>query len=164
MPDFYNYLLYAVDGGAYMKVILLQDVKGLGKVNDVVEVNDGYGRNFLLKKKLARESSAANLNDVKMKKGAEAENARRALAAANELADKLGGKSFTVKAKGGEGGKLYGAVTNADISDVLKADGFDIEKKQVVIKDAIKNVGTYGVRIKLHPKVSCEINVNVEAG
>ena len=118
----------------------------------------------LLKKKLARESSAANLNDVKMKKGAEAENARRALAAANELADKLGGKSFTVKAKGGEGGKLYGAVTNADISDVLKADGFDIEKKQVVIKDAIKNVGTYGVRIKLHPKVSCEINVNVEAG
>lgn len=146
-----------------MKVILLQDVKGLGKANDVVEVNDGYGRNFLLKKKLARESSAANLNDVKMKKGAEAELAKRALEAANEMAGKLGGKSFTVKAKGGEGGKLYGAVTNADVSDVLKAEGFDIEKKQVVIKDAIKNVGTYGVRIKLHPKVSCEININVEA-
>ena len=146
-----------------MKVILLQDVKGLGKANDVVEVNDGYGRNFLLKKKLARESSAANLNDVKMKKGAEAELAKRALEAANETAGKLGGKSFVVKAKGGEGGKLYGAVTNADVSEVLKANGFDIEKKQVVIKDAIKNVGTYGVRIKLHPKVSCEINIEVEA-
>ena len=146
-----------------MKLILLEDVKGLGKKNDVVEVSEGYGRNFLLKKKLAKESSAANLNEVKLQKGAQAEHERRALEAAKELSSKLGDKTFTLKMKAGEGGKLYGAVTNSDISDELKKNGFDIDKKQVVIKNTIKSVGTFGVRIKLHPKVSCEINVEVEA-
>ena len=146
-----------------MKVILLQDVKNVGKANDVVEVSDGYGRNFLLKNKLARESSAANMNDVKLKKGAEAEHARRALEEAKTTAEKLGDKTITLKMKSGEGGKLYGAVTDKDIADELKKNGFDISKKQVVIKDTIKNVGTFGVRIKLHPKVSCEINVEVES-
>ena len=156
MPD-----LYLED--MELKVILLQDVKGVGKVNDVVEVKDGYGRNYLLKNKLARESSAANMNDVKLKKGAEAEHARRALEEAKALSEKLDGKKITLKMKSGEGGKLYGAVTDKDISEELKKNGFEIEKKQVVIKDTIKNVGTFGVRIKLHPKVSCEINVEEEA-
>ncbi|SEW21555.1 LSU ribosomal protein L9P [Ruminococcaceae bacterium KH2T8] len=146
-----------------MKVILLQDVKNVGKANDVVEVSDGYGRNFLLKNKLAKEPSAANMNEVKLKKGAEAEHARRALEEAKATAEKLGDKTITLKMKSGEGGKLYGAVTDKDISDELKKNGFDISKKQVVIKDTIKNVGTFGVRIKLHPKVSCEINVEVES-
>ena len=146
-----------------MKVILLADVKGLGKANDVVEVNDGYARNFLFKKKLAKESSVSNLNEVNLKKGAKAEHERRALAAAKDLKKKLDGQSVSLKMKAGEGGKLYGAVTSQDVSDALKKDGFDIEKKQVVIKDPIRNVGTFGVRIKLHPEVSCEINVNVEA-
>ncbi|MBQ4271597.1 MAG: 50S ribosomal protein L9 [Clostridiales bacterium] len=146
-----------------MKVILLADVKGLGKANDVVEVNDGYARNFLFKKKLAKESSVSNLNEVNLKKGAKAEHERRALDAAKDLKKKLDGQSVSLKMKAGEGGKLYGAVTSQDVSDALKKDGFDIEKKQVVIKDPIKNVGTFGVRIKLHPEVSCEINVNVEA-
>lgn len=146
-----------------MKLILLEDVKSLGKKNDVVEVSEGYGRNFLLKKKLAKESSAANLNEVKLQKGAQAEHERRALEAAKELAAKLGDKTFTLKMKSGEGGKLYGAVTNSDVSDELKKNGFDIEKKQVVIKNPIKSVGTFGVRIKLHPKVSCDVNIEVEA-
>jgi len=146
-----------------MKVILLQDVKGLGKSGEVVEVSDGYGRNFLLKKKLAKESSAANMNEVKLKQGAKAEHEKRALEAAKKLSEDLGGKSFTLKMKSGEGGKLYGAVTSQDVSDELKKNGYDIAKKQVVIESPIKNVGTFGVRIKLHPKVSCEINVNVEA-
>ena len=146
-----------------MKVILLADVKGLGKANDVVEVNDGYARNFLFKKKLAKESSVSNLNEVNLKKGAKAEHERRALDAAKDLKKKLDGQSVSLKMKAGEGGKLYGAVTSQDVSDALKKDGFDIEKKQVVIKDPIKNVGIFGVRIKLHPEVSCEINVNVEA-
>ncbi len=146
-----------------MKLILLQDVKGLGKANDVVDVNDGYGRNFLLKKKLAKESSAANLNEVKLQKGAQAEHERRALEAAKELSEKLGGKTFTLKMKSGEGGKLYGAVTTSDVSAELKKNGFDIDKKQVVIKTAIKSVGTFSARIKLHPKVSCEVNIEVEA-
>ena len=146
-----------------MKVILLQDVKNVGKANDVVDVSDGYGRNFLLKNKLAKETSAANMNEVKLKKGAEAEHARRALEEAKATAEKLGDKTITLKMKSGEGGKLYGAVTDKDIADELKKNGFDITKKQVVIKDTIKNVGTFGVRIKLHPKVSCEINVEVES-
>lgn len=146
-----------------MKLILLQDVKGLGKANDVVDVNDGYGRNFLMKKGLAKESTAANLNEVKLKQGAKAEHERRALEAAKELSEKLGGKEFVLKMKCGEGGKLYGAVTNSDISDALKKEGFDIEKKQVVINNPIKAVGRFGVRIKLHPKVSCEVTIEVEA-
>ena len=146
-----------------MKVILLQDVKNVGKANDVVEVSDGYGRNFLLKNKLAKEPSAANMNEVKLKKGAEAELAKRALEEAKATAEKLGDKTITLKMKSGEGGKLYGAVTDKDIADELKKNGFDISKKQVVIKDPIKNVGTFGVRIKLHPKVSSEIAIEVEA-
>ncbi|MCQ2528461.1 MAG: 50S ribosomal protein L9 [Saccharofermentans sp.] len=146
-----------------MKLILLKDVKGLGKANDVVDVNDGYGRNFLMKKGLAKESTAANLNEVKLKKGAQAEHERRALEAAKEMSAKLGDKSFTLKMKAGEGGKLYGAVTNQDVSDALKKEGFEIEKKQVVINTPMKSVGTFGVRIKLHPQVSCEVNIVVEA-
>ncbi|MBO4638094.1 MAG: 50S ribosomal protein L9 [Clostridiales bacterium] len=146
-----------------MKVILLSDVKGVGKANEVVEVNDGYGRNFLLKKKLAREATADNLNDVKMKTGAKAELERRALEAAKEKASKLEGKSFTLKMKCGEGGKLYGAVTSADVAEEMTKAGFKTEKKQVVIKDTIKSIGTFTVRIKLHPEVSCEVDINVEA-
>ena len=146
-----------------MKVILLQDVKGVGKEGQVVEVSDGYGRNFLLKKKLAKESTVANLNEVKLKQGAQAEHEKRALQAAEDLKKDLGDKTFTLKMKSGEGGKLYGAVTTADVSDLLKKNGYDIEKKQVLIDTAIKMVGTFGVRIKLHPKVSCQININVEA-
>ena len=146
-----------------MKVILLQDVKGVGKEGQVVEVSDGYGRNFLIKKKLAKESTVANLNEVKLKQGAQAEHEKRALQAAEDLKKDLGDKTFTLKMKSGEGGKLYGAVTTADVSDLLKKNGYDIEKKQVVIDTAIKMVGTFGVRIKLHPKVSCQININVEA-
>ena len=103
------------------------------------------------------------MNEVKLKKGAEAEHARRALEEAKATAEKLEGKKITLKMKSGEGGKLYGAVTDKDVADELKNNGFDITKKQVVIKDTIKNVGTFGVRIKLHPKVSAEITVEVEA-
>ncbi len=146
-----------------MKVILLKDVKGLGKANDVVEVNDGYGRNFLLKQKVAREFSAANMNDVKMKKGAAAEHARRELEAAKEKYNELNGRKFTYKVKCGEGGKLYGAVTAMDVSEILKKEGFDVDKKNLTIKTAIKTVGTYSVKVKLHTEVSCEVTLEVEA-
>ena len=146
-----------------MQVILLSDVKGLGKANDVVNVSDGYARNFLFKKKLAKETSASNLNEVKLQTGAKAEHERRALLAAQELKSELDDKTFEVHAKGGEGGKLYGAVTASDIADAMKSAGYEIDKKQVVLSGPIKNVGTFGVRIKLHPKVSSEINVEVSA-
>ena len=144
-----------------MQVILLSDVKGLGKANDIVNVSDGYARNFLFKKKLAKETTASNLNEVKLQTGAKAEHERRALEAAKELQSQLEGKTFEVKAKGGEGGKLYGAVTASDIADAMTKAGFATDKKQVVLTSPIKNVGTFGVRIKLHPKVSAQVDIEV---
>ena len=145
-----------------MKVILLQDVKNVGKANAVVEVSDGYARNFLLKKKLAREVSAANLNDVKLKTGAAEENARRALEAANANAAKLKGSHVVVEARGAADGRLYGAVTAQDVSDSLVKMGYDIDKKHVVLSGPIKNIGEHSARIKLHPEVSCEVIVEVK--
>lgn len=147
-----------------MKVILLSDVKSVGKSNEVVEVSDGYARNFLIKKGLAKEVTSANLNEVKLQTGAKAEHERRALVAAQEAKKILDGKVFKVTARGGADGRLYGAVTAQDISESLKKEGFDVDKKKVVISNTIKNVGTFKVRIKLHPKVSADINVEVEIG
>ena len=145
-----------------MKVILLEDVKKVGKANQVVDVSDGYARNFLLKKGLAREISAANLNDVKLKTGAAEELARRALEEANATSAKLSGSHVSVEARGGADGRLYGAVTAQDISTALKAAGYDIDKKQVVLSGPIKNSGEFSCRIKLHPEVSCEVIVDVK--
>ena len=147
-----------------MQVILLKDVKGVGKFNEIVEVSDGYARNFLLKKNLAKETSAKNLNEVKLQTGAKAEHERRALAAAQENKKILDGKVFKVIARGGADGRLYGAVTAQDISDSLKKEGFEVDKKKVVIASPIKNTGMFKVRVKLHPQVSADINVEVETG
>jgi large subunit ribosomal protein L9 len=144
-----------------MKVILLSDVKNVGKANDVVNVSDGYARNFLFKKGLAKEVNSANLNEVKLQTGAKAEHERRALLAAQENKKILDGKMFTVVARGGADGRLYGAVTAQDISESLKKEGFDIDKKKVVISNPIKNTGIFKTRVKLHPQVSADINVEV---
>ena len=146
-----------------MQVILLKDVKGVGKFNEIVEVSDGYARNFLLKKNLANETSAKNLNEVKLQTGAKAEHERRALEAAKEVKSRLEGKTFEIKAKGGAGDKLYGAVTAQDISEALIKGGFEVDKKHVVLSSPIKSVGIFSARIKLHPEVSAEINVDVKA-
>jgi len=146
-----------------MQVILLKDVKGLGKANEIVNVSDGYARNCLFKKGLAKESSAKNLNEVKLQVGAKAEHERRALEAAKETKSKLEGQTFKIVAKGGSGDKLYGAVTAADISAALIKAGYEVDKKHVVLSSPIKTVGTFGARIKLHPQVSCEVNVEVKA-
>ena len=131
------------------------------KAGDVVNASDGYARNFLFKQGLAKEMTAAGLNEVKVQAGAKAEHERRALAEAQETKKTIEGKTFEVKARGGADGRLYGAVTASDISDTLKAAGFEIEKKKVVINNPIKNTGIFSVRIKLHPKVSADINVEV---
>ena len=123
-----------------MKVILLEDVKKVGKANQVVDVSDGYARNFLLKKGLAREVSAANLNDVKLKTGAAEEHARRALEEANATSAKLSGSHVTVEARGGADGRLYGAVTAQDISSALKEQGY--EKASLAVQKA-----NYAVRM-----------------
>ena len=146
-----------------MIVILTQDVKGKGKAGDVVKVNDGYARNMLIPKGLAKEANSVSLNDAKLQAGAKAEHERRALIEAQETSGKLGGQTFNVVAKGGRDGKLYGAVTTADIAECLAKAGYKIDKKKVVIDSPIKNVGVFKVRVKLHPKVSCDINIEVSS-
>ena len=146
-----------------MKCILLADVKGLGKKDDIVEVNDGYARNFLLKKKLACEATADNMNKNKLKKGAEAEQARRLLEEAKANGKLLDGKTVKLEVKTGEGGRLYGAVTAMDVAEAIKKAGFEVDKKNVDIKNPIKACGTYEVTAKLHAKVSVKVNVEVVA-
>jgi len=144
-----------------MKVILLQEVKGLGKTDDIVEVNDGYARNLLFKKNLALEATPANLNTVKLKRGAQAEKARRELIEAKETGAKLSGQHFTLPMKSGEGGRLYGAVTAMDVASALAAAGFSVDKKNVVIKNPIKAVGSFEISIKLHTEVTVTVMIDV---
>jgi len=146
-----------------MKVILLQDVKALGKKNDVVDVADGYAKNGLIGKKLAVEATPKALNDLKLKKANSDKIAAENLAAAKQLSEDLKDKTVVLKIKCGEGGKTFGSVTGKEIAEEAKKQlGFDIDKKKIVIADAIKSVGTYDVTYKVHPEVSAVINVKVE--
>lgn len=146
-----------------MKVILLQDVKTLGKKGDLVDVNEGYARNFIIPKKLGVEATPKNLNDFKLKKAHEAKVAAENLADAKALAAELEKSSVTVRIKVGEGGRTFGSVSSKEISDAISAQlGKNIDKKKIVIKDTIKALGSFTVKIKLHPEVSAELSVKVE--
>lgn len=146
-----------------MKVILLQDVKGHGKADDIVEVNDGYARNFLFKKNLALEATPANLNSIKIKKSAEAAKAERELDEARVVGAKLKDQIFTLPVKCGEGGRLYGAITSMDIAAVLDKAGYTVDKRNITIKTQIKNLGDFEADVKLHPKVTVKIGIKVTA-
>lgn len=146
-----------------MKVILLQDVKSLGKKDDVVDVSDGYAKNFLFTKKLGVEANSKNLNDLKLKKANDEKVAAQNLQDAKELADLIAEKTVVVRLKAGEGGKTFGSVSNKEISEEAKAQhGLEIDKKKIVISDPIKSIGTYEVTVKLHPKVTGTLKVKVE--
>ena len=146
-----------------MKVILLQDVKSLGKKGELVEINEGYARNFIIPKKLGMEATPKNLNDYKLKKAHEAKVAAENLADAKALAGELSKSSVTVKIKIGEGGRSFGSVSTKEISDAIKSQlGKDIDKKKIVMKDSIKALGSFTVKVKLHPEVSAELRVKVE--
>lgn len=145
-----------------MEVILLEDVKNVGKKGEVVKVNDGYGRNVLIKKKQAVEATSKNLNDWKLKKANDDKIAAEHLEAAKELGRKLEESEITVNIKVGEGGKTFGSVSSKEIAEEVKAQlGFDVDKKKVQLKDAIKAVGTHEVKIKLHPQVTTTLKVKV---
>lgn len=145
-----------------MKVILQQDVKALGKKGDLVEVSDGYARNFILPKKIGVEANNANINDLKLKKANEEKIAAENLAKAQEFKKMLEDKVIAVSIKAGEGGKVFGAVTGKEIAQAAKEQyGYDIDKKKIVLKDSIKNFGTYEVPLKLHPKVTATLRVQV---
>lgn len=146
-----------------MEVILLEDVKNVGKKGDVVKVNDGYGRNVLIKKKQALEANNKNLNDLKLQKANDDKIAAENLAAAKELGKKIEESSITVAIKLGEGGKTFGSVSSKEIAEEVKAQlGYDVDKKKVQLKDAIKTVGEHEVKIKLHPQVTTTLKVKVE--
>lgn len=147
-----------------MKVILQQEVKKLGKKGDVLEVSEGYARNYLLPHKFAIPATAGNVNAAQQQKDSEAHKAKRLLDEARLHAAQVAKLSVTVAVKTGEGGKLFGSVTSKDIADALKAQhGLDIDKRKIEIKDALKALGTYPVTIKLHPEVSAQIEVQVTA-
>ena len=146
-----------------MKVILLQDVKGKGKKGQMLEVSDGYARNFMLPKKLAIEATPDAINTMKMNDKATQERIAREKAAAMEVSKKLRALTLVVKAKGGGAGKLFGAVTNDAIATALKANaGIELDKRKIVISDPIKNVGTYTVQCKLGYEITAPLTVKIE--
>ena len=146
-----------------MKVILLQDVKGQGKKGEVIEVNEGYARNFLIKKGLAEAATASKLNDINQKKAAADYHDAEEVKATRELAKEISGKTFTVRIKAGQGGKVFGSVTGANISDALQQAGYSIDKKKVVLAQPIKNTGVYDIDLKLMEGITSKIKISVEA-
>ena len=148
-----------------MKVILLQDVKGKGKKGQMLEVSDGYARNYLLPRKLATEATADNLNALKLKEKAKAAQIAKEKALAEENAKKLSGIQVLIKAKAGNGGKLFGAVTSQEISRALKEQfDIDIEKNKIVQAEPIKTYGSFEVKVKLGHEISATLKVMVVEG
>ena len=147
-----------------MKVILLEDVKTLGKKGQIVEVNDGYARNFILKKNLGLEATGKNLNDLKLHNQNEEKVAKEKLEAAKALAEDLKNKSIIVRIQAGVEGKVFGSISSKEIAlEAKKQLNMDIDKKKIVIPDAIKSLGTYNVNIKLHKDVTGTLAVKVVA-
>ncbi len=145
-----------------MKVILLEDVKSLGKKGEMVNVNDGYARNFILPKKLGLEANSKNLNDLKLQKANEAKVAKEQLEAAKQFAEELKTKEVTVTMKAGEGGKAFGSVSSKEIAVAYKEQcGVDIDKKKIQLPEAIRSFGVFDVPVKLHPQVTGMLKVKV---
>lgn len=144
-----------------MKVILLEDVKSLGKADDIVDVNPGYANNFLIRKKMALEATPENLNSVKMRKKTEKQRQHQEYEDALETAEKIKDIVFEIQMKCGEGGKLYGAVTGMDIADAILKAGFKVDKRNITILSHIKSIGLYDAEVKLHNKVNAKIKIKV---
>ena len=145
-----------------MKVILLEDVKALGKKGEIVNVSDGYARNMILPKKLGLEATPKNLNDLKLQKAHEDKVAAEQLAAAKVLAEELKNKSVELKMKVGEGGRTFGAISTKEIAAAAKEQlGYELDKKKISVDEPIKSLGVHNVKIKLHPKVTADLKVKV---
>ncbi len=148
-----------------MKVILTQDVKGKGKKGQMIEVSDGYARNFMLPRKIAIEATADAVNTMRMNDKATAERIAREKAEAMETGKKLRELTVTVTAKGGGAGRLFGSVTNQEIADALKNQtGIALDKRKIVIAEPIKNVGTYTVTCKLGYEITAPLTVKIQEG
>lgn len=145
-----------------MKVILIQDVKSLGKKGEIVNVSDGYARNFVLPKGLGLEANAKNMNDLKLQKANDEKVAKEQLEAAKQLADVLETKEVVVTMKSGEGGKTFGSISSKEIAQEAKKQcDLELDKKKIVLPEPIKSLGVYEVGVKLHPKVTGKLKVKV---
>lgn len=145
-----------------MDIVLLEDVKALGKKGQIVKVNDGYARNCILPKKLGVEATPKNLNDLKLQKANEARIAAEQLAAAKELGAKIEASKVTLTIKAGEGGRAFGSVSNKEISKAITDQlGLEIDKKKIVLNDPIKSIGSFEVPVKLHKEVTARLAVKV---
>ena len=146
-----------------MKVILLEDVKSLGKKGEIVNVNDGYARNFILPKKLGLEATSKNLNDLKLQKAHEEKVAKEVFEEAKAFKEELETKEITVGLKVGENGRTFGSVSTKELAEAVKSQlGYDIDKKKMQLSSQIKELGVVRVPIRLHPKVTAELKVNIK--
>ncbi len=146
-----------------MKVILTADVKALGKKGEIVDVNDGYAKNFLLKKKLGIEANAVNLNNLKLKNAHDEKRKQEIYEEAKALSDTLSDKSVTMYIKTGDGGRAFGSVSTKEICEQMQAQlDINIDKKKMILDNPIKSEGIFNVPIKLHPKVTAQIKVIVK--
>ena len=147
-----------------MKVILLDEVKKMGKKGDIIEVSEGYARNFLLPKQLAAVATDANVNQAKQNKATEAHKAQRRLDEARVLASQISKVTVAMNLRVGENGKLFGSVTGKDVAEALiKQTGLDIDRRKVELKEPVKALGTYRAVVKLHTEVTAEFVVDVRA-
>ena len=146
-----------------MKVILLQDVKGKGKKGQMIEVSDGYARNYMLPRKIAVEATTDNVNTMRMTDKANAEKRQKEREEAFAISQKLKEVTVIVKAKGGGAGRLFGSVTTQEISDALKKqEGITVDKRKIVLDEQIKTVGTYSVKCKLGYEITAELKIKIE--
>ena len=145
-----------------MDIVLLEDVKALGKKGQIVKVNDGYARNYILPKKLGIEATSKNLNDLKLQKANEARILAEQLETAKELAKKIGESSITLSIRAGEGGRAFGSVSGKEISQAIQSQlGFEIDKKKLILPEPLKTFGSHEVPIKLHKEVTAKLIVKV---
>ena len=146
-----------------MKVILLEDVNKVGKKGDMVEASDSYARNVLIRRKLAVEATGQAINDLKLKKANDEKIAEENLEKAKELKEQLDRSSVVVRAKTGEGDKLFGSISGKEIAEAAKEQlGIELDRRKIVVDNPIKTIGTMSVIVKLHPKVKAELTVKVE--
>jgi len=145
-----------------MKVILKDDVKNVGNMGQIVNVADGYARNYLVPRGLAVEASTKNIKSVEHEKRIIQEKAKKIRKSAGELSDRISKLTLVIKANAGEEGKLFGSVTTMDIAGLLKNEGFEIDKRKISIVEPIKRLGTHTVNVKIHPEITANVTVQVE--
>jgi large subunit ribosomal protein L9 len=145
-----------------MKVILLKDVKSLGKKDEIVNVSDGYARNYLFPRNIAVEATKGKINEISDKKKAEEKKKEKEIEEAKALSNKLNNIEVVLKTKAGSSGKLFGSITNKDIAEVIKSQHkIEIDRKKIILSDAIKALGTYEIDVKVYPEISAKIKVTV---